>query len=242
MTVRLSRTVRIVVSDRRDGAGVPAGHPGTYEVTEPAEVAEVLGAIAGELDEDRGIFVCMCHGRFGCVLYDAAGQRLRAVDLHGPLALLDPADPGSIPARHRAAWAAAAPEPLRQYAEAWARGTPPAREAVGAPLHLVFGWLGASLGGTGAARGPARLAPLALLDAAATDDLAWAVRETDATGLDGAVEFFASEHFTARHPRKRRVGATARDLLLRHARTRRPEHIAVLERRVLLAAEDRIRR
>ncbi len=59
-------------------------------------------------------------------------------------------------------------------------------------------------------------APLALLAQTPTEELAWGVRECGAVGLDGAVEFFASESFTSRHPKKRRVGATARDLLLRH--------------------------
>ncbi|MFG3505883.1 MULTISPECIES: hypothetical protein [unclassified Streptomyces] len=56
------------------------------------------------------------------------------------------------------------------------------------------------------------------------------------------MEFFASAHFTARHPKKRRVDATVRDMLLRHARMRRPEHVTVLERRLLRTAEDRFRR
>ncbi|WP_236244699.1 hypothetical protein [Streptomyces sp. CC210A] len=56
------------------------------------------------------------------------------------------------------------------------------------------------------------------------------------------MEFFASEAFTSRHPEKRRVGATARDLLLRRARSHRPTLVAVLERRVLRAPEDRIAR
>ncbi|WP_177204451.1 MULTISPECIES: hypothetical protein, partial [unclassified Streptomyces] len=59
---------------------------------------------------------------------------------------------------------------------------------------------------------------------------------------DGAVEFFASEAFTSRRPKKRRVGATARDLLLRRAGSHRPALVAVLERRVLRAPEDRITR
>ncbi|MEV3990995.1 hypothetical protein AB0J57_18995 [Streptomyces sp. NPDC049837] len=231
-----------MVTDRRNAAVLP-GHPETYEVTEAGQVGEVMGAL-GDLRDGQGEgFECMCLGEFRSTLYDAAGQRVREADRHGPLPLLDPADPRSIPGQHRAAWAAGAPEPLRRYAEAWARGEPPAPGTVAAtPLNLVFAWLGRPRGGGGAARLIARQAPLAVLGAAATDALAWAVRESDAAGLDGAVEFFASEHFTARHPKKRRVGATARDVLLRHARARHPEHVAVLERRLLRAAEDRVRR
>lgn len=77
--------------------------------------------------------------------------------------------------------------------------------------------------------------------AAATDTLAWAVREIDAAGPEGAVRFFVGEHFTVRHPKKRRVGATARDTVLRRALAR-PGRVAVLERRLLRAAEDRVRR
>ncbi|MEU0670448.1 hypothetical protein ABZ508_27690 [Streptomyces lavendulocolor] len=242
MNVTPSGVVRIVVSDRLHAAAFP-GHPGTYEVTEPEEVRELLTAAVDGPAGERDDFVCMCRGEFGLVSYDAAGGPVRTVDRHGPLPLLDPALPQSIPARHRAAWAAAAPGPLRGYAEGWARGDPPAPGTVTVPPGPVLRWLGTPPGGTlDAARDVARLAPLALLDAVATDELARAVRTADAAGLDGAVEFFASEHFTARHPKKRRVGATARELLLRHARTRRPGHAAVLERRVLLAAEDRIRR
>ncbi|MFF8292479.1 hypothetical protein ACF068_25045 [Streptomyces sp. NPDC016309] len=238
--------VRIAVSDR-EHAGTVVGHPETYEVTGRAEVGEVLRALGTGGVGERDDFVCMCPGPYRFSLYDAAGRLVRTVDRHDPLPLLDPADPESIPGRHRAAWAAAAPAPLRRYAAGWARGEAPEPEAPGpevaaAPLSLVFGWLGAPSAGGGAAARVARLAPLALLGAAATDDLAWAVRQTDAAGLDGAVEFFASEHFTARHPRKRRVGTTSRELVLRHARVRRPEHVAVLERRLLRAAEDRIRR
>lgn len=248
MSRQQPRTVRIVVSDREHTAVLP-GHPDTYEVTEPGEVREVTAALASELTpgvEGGQGFECMCLGEYGFALYDASGQQIRTVDRHGSLPLLDPGDPHSIPGRHRAAWAAAAPEPLRRYAREWARGEPPAPGTVTVPLSLVFTWLGTApaygRGGGDAARALARLAPLALLGAAQTDELAWAVRETDAAGLDGAVEFFASDHFTTRHPKKRRVGATARDRLLRCARMRRPEHIPVLERRLLPVTEDRIRR
>lgn len=78
--------------------------------------------------------------------------------------------------------------------------------------------------------------------AAPTDELAWAVRETDRAGLAGAVRFFTSEEFTTRHPKRRRVADTARDLLLRHARSHRPGDLPVLERRLLRAPEDRVRR
>ncbi|MGW7363396.1 hypothetical protein ACWGI8_08205, partial [Streptomyces sp. NPDC054841] len=218
----ISRAVRIVVSDRARPSAFP-GHPSSYEITDPDEVRELVAVLA-EAPSPPGDFVCMCQEDYGLTLYDAADQRIRRYEGHWP-ELLDPADPGGIPGRHRAAWAAAAPEPLRAYAEGWARGeTPGPGIARSAPLGLVFRWLGARPDGGDAARVVARRAPLALLGAAATDELAWAVRETDAAGLDGAVDFFASEGFTGRHPKKRRVGATARELLLRHARTRRPEH------------------
>ncbi|KIF04205.1 hypothetical protein PL81_19995, partial [Streptomyces sp. RSD-27] len=76
----------------------------------------------------------------------------------------------------------------------------------------------------------------------ATEELAWAVRGTDRAGLEGAVRFFASEEFTTRHPKRRRVPETARDLLLRHARSHRPADLPVLERRLLRTPDDRIRR
>ncbi|WP_156694612.1 hypothetical protein [Streptomyces ficellus] len=260
VTGGLSRTARIVVTDRqyadsenvsgRYSRGFP-GHPGTYEVTEPGEVGEVLevaAASVAELDGGGG-FVCMCQGEFTFALYDAADRCIRTVDRHGPLPLLDPADPASLPGRHRAAWATRAPEPLRRYAQEWARGDRTATGAVTssdgdlstlAPLTTVLSWLGTPPSGIDAARRLARLAPLALLDGATTGALERAVRRSDRAGLDGAVEFFASEHFTARHPKRRRVGATTRDLLIRHANAHRPQHVAVLERRLLRAAEDRV--
>ncbi|MFD7440973.1 hypothetical protein [Streptomyces sp. NPDC059909] len=236
----ITRAVRVVVSDRAQLSAFP-GHPSSYEITDPDEVGELVAVLADAPDQPAD-FECMCQEERGLRPYDAAGQRIRSFEGHWP-GLLDPADPGSVPGRQRAAWAAAAPEALWVYAEGWARGEVPEAGGVrGVPLGLVLRWLAAPVGGRGAARMVARLAPLALLEAATTEELAWAVRETDATGLDGAVEFFASEGSTARHPKKRRVGATARDLLLRHARTRRPEHLAVLERRVLRAVGDRISR
>ncbi|RST07649.1 hypothetical protein, partial [Streptomyces sp. WAC05374] len=145
MTGRSAGIVRIVVADRHHAAALP-GHPETYEVTEPGEVGEVMDALDGP-SPDGGAgssddFVCMCLGEFGFTLYDAAGRRVREINRHGALPLLDSADPESIPGRHRAAWAAGAPEPLRRYAEGWARGEPPAPGTVGAPLSLVFTWLG----------------------------------------------------------------------------------------------------
>lgn len=236
----LSRTVRVVVNEYAHAPSLPE-HPSSYEISEPGEVREVVAAVA-EAPSPPGDFVCMCQEQPRIMLYEAAGQLVRSFEGLRPV-LLDPASPGSLPGRHRAAWAAAAPEPLRAYAESWARGetvSPGDERAV--PLSLVFRWLGTPPSGLDAARLLARRAPLALLEAAKTEDLAWAVREADPTGLDGAVEFFASEAFTARHPKRRRVGGTARELLLRHARRRSPRHLAVLERRLLLAAEDHISR
>ncbi|MFF8829260.1 hypothetical protein [Streptomyces sp. NPDC015131] len=234
----LTRTVRIAVSDRT-GRAAPPGHPEAYEIGDPGEVREVLSGLAGWTGPED--FVCMCRGSHGLTLYDAAGRAVRTLDVHEAPPLLDPAAPGSIPARHRTAWAAAAPGPLRGYADGWAYGRPPAPGAVAdVPLELVLAWLGApppgdGAGTWGAARRIARLAPLAVLDAAPTADVARAAPRAGTAGLDGAVEFFASEHFTARHPKKRRVAADVRDLLVRHARTSRPQHVAVLERRLLRA-------
>ncbi|MFJ8648857.1 hypothetical protein ACIRNI_22380 [Streptomyces sp. NPDC093546] len=241
----LSRAVRVVVSD---GAPVPAlpGHPATYKITDPAEVREVVTAVAAAeaataADPGRLAFACMCQDHPRLAFYDAGRQRIRTVGWH-PSDLLEPSAPESIPRRHREAWAAAAPAPLRHYARAWAGGdVPDSRTARSVPLETVFGWLGAPRADD-AAYAVAHLAPFALLTEAPTADLAWAVRRTDATGLDGAVTFFASEHFTTRHPKKRRVGATARDLLLRHAHTRHPHQVAVLQRRLLVAADDRVTR
>ncbi|WP_351233676.1 hypothetical protein [Streptomyces sp. NPDC002133] len=236
----MARAVRIVVSDHARTSVFPA-HPSSYEIIDPEEVRELV-AVLVDAPMPPDDLVCMCQDESRLTLYDAAGQRIRRFHGNWPR-LLDPADPGGIPGRHRAAWAAAAPGALREYAEGWARGDAPGAGSVqGVRPAVVFGWLGKAPAGGGAARLLARCAPLALLEAAVTEELAWAVRESDAVGLDGAVEFFASEGFTGRHPKKRRVGATARDMLLRHARTRRPEHLAVLERRVLQTAEDRIRR
>ncbi|WKX68635.1 hypothetical protein [Streptomyces sp. XD-27] len=236
----VARTVRIVVTDHARPSLFP-DHPSSYGITDPDEVRDLVAAVA-RVPPPAEDFVCMCQEEPKLMLYDAAGQRIGGFNGHWP-ELLDPAIPGSVPGRHRAAWAAAAPEALRAYAEGWARGeTVRPGTAPPVPLSIVFCWLGTPPAGGDAARLLARRAPLALLEAATTDELAWAVRETNATGLDGAVDFFSSEAFTARHPKKRRVGATARDLLLRHARTRRPEHLAVLERRVLRAVEDRISR
>ncbi|KUJ69450.1 hypothetical protein ACZ90_11205 [Streptomyces albus subsp. albus] len=237
----LSRTVRIVVSEHGRPSPLP-DHPASYEITDTHEVWEVLGALGDAPRPEPDGFVCMCGDEPPLALYDAAGQRIRTVHGHRP-PLLDPAGSHSLPRRHRAAWAAAAPPALRDWAAARAqgRGAGPGT-APDAPLSLVFSWLGTPWTGGDAARLLARAAPLALLTAAATEELAWAVRQTDAAGLDGAVDFFAGAGFTTRHPKKRRVGATARDLLLRHARQHRPEHLPALERRVLRASEDRIRR
>ncbi|MET9429694.1 MULTISPECIES: hypothetical protein [unclassified Streptomyces] len=239
----LSRAVRVVVSDPAPVPALP-GHPASYGITDPAEVREVVAAVtAAEAARaaTTPLFDCMCQDHPRLTLYDAGSQRIRTVG-KPPSDLLGPTAPGAIPRRHRDAWASAAPEPLRPYARAWAEGdVPDPGTARSVPLEVVFGWLG-SPRADDAAHVLARLAPLALLTEAPTADLAWAVRRTDTTGLDGAVAFFASEHFTTRHPKKRRIGATARDLLLRHARTRHPDQVAVLQRRLLVAADDRVTR
>ncbi|WP_236242088.1 hypothetical protein [Streptomyces sp. CC228A] len=235
--------VRAVVSDRGYAPGLP-DHPESYAVTEPGEVRAV--AAAATAAEREGGFLCMCGQDPVVALYDAGGQCFRTVQVHRA-ELLEPSHPLSLPGRHRGAWAAAAPQPLREYAGRWARGESAGPGAVppvpSVPPSSVFDWLGTPLAADcDAARLVARRAPLALLAQTPTEELAWGVRECGAAGLDGAVEFFASESFTSRHPKKRRVGATARDLLLRHARSRRPALLAVLERRVLRAPEDRITR
>ncbi|MEU3725434.1 hypothetical protein [Streptomyces sp. NPDC031705] len=239
----LSRAVRAVV---RSGRTAHPYHPDEYEVVDPGDVRELLGAWPGPGDTGAdGHFACMCLGDDGHVtLYEAGGQSVRTCHLAGAKRLahlLDPAGVGGIPARHRARWAGAAPAPLRAYADALARGQEPDHPAV--PPAVVFRWLG-----TGppqeadAASVLAVEAPMRLLAAAPTAELAWAVREADRAGLEGAVRFFASEEFTARHPKRRRVPDTARDLLLRYARGHRPADLAVLERRLLRTPEDRVRR
>ncbi|MFB7175688.1 hypothetical protein ACFCYM_33430 [Streptomyces sp. NPDC056254] len=231
------RTDRLVMGafSRPDGARHPH-HPSSYEITDPDEAAEVravreLGraraAAAGEV-----LFLCTCG--------DDDGTRHATPESNR---LLDPLSPDGIPARHRARWVAAAPDALREYAGALAAGAEEAAAPRGVPLSVAFGWLGAvRQEPRDAARLLAERAPLRLLAAAATAELAWAVRESDRAGLEGAVRFFAGEEFTTRHPKRRRVPDTARDLLLRHARSHRPADLAVLERRLLRAPEDRIRR
>lgn len=218
---------------RPDGARHPH-HPGDYEITDPAEIAEVeaLPPPTGP-DPHGGTFTCMCS--------EAAGARPVTPEL---LRLLDPLSPTGIPARHRARWVAAAPPELREYAAAWADGGEPGPETVpGVPLAVVFAWMGAVREEPrDAARLLAVRAPERILAAARTEDLAWAVRETGRAGLDAAVAFFAGEHFTTRHPKHRRVPETARGLLLGHARRHRPADLPVLERRLLRLPEDRIRR
>ncbi|MGW7327996.1 hypothetical protein ACWGIU_05145 [Streptomyces sp. NPDC054840] len=217
---------------RPDGACHPH-HPRTYVISDAAEIGAV--EVARQPGDDRSAddsISCMC------------GDGLRT-DHHGPevLRLLDPLSPDGIPARHRARWAAAAPVELREYAGALAAGDeePPAPRGV--PLGTVFSWLGAPRDEPrDAAWLLAERAPARLLAGRPTEELAWAVRETDRAGLEGAVRFFVSEEFTTRHPKRRRVPDTARDLLLRHARSHRPGDLPVLERRLLRAPEDRIRR
>lgn len=214
---------------RPDGARHPH-HPRTYEIRDPDEIRAVTAARPHAV-EDR-IFACMCGEPWEDPHLTEEAVRLR-----------DPLSPDGIPARHRARWAGAAPGVLREYARALARGEEDPERPRSVPLAVVFGWLGAvrdeprDAAWLLAERGPERL-----LAGAPTADLAWAVRETDRAGLDGAVRFFASEEFTTRHPKQRRVADTARDLLLRYARSHRPGDLAVLERRLLRTPEDRVRR
>ncbi|MGW6687180.1 hypothetical protein [Streptomyces sp. NPDC054961] len=240
----------------RDGASRDAHphHPSRYEITDAGELAEVLAVWPAEQvperSPERGApprsdidFTC-CEGEADP--FDHPGDpAIRHVPPHrpGPLSrLLDPGASDGIPARHRARWAADAPEPLRAYARALALGGDPAPPA-GIRLSAAFSWQGAVRATpTDAASVLAELAPRRLLVGAATADLAWAVRETDRDGLGAAVRFFASEEFTTRHPKRRRVPDTARDLLLRHARSHRPQDLPVLERRLLRVPDDRVRR
>ncbi|RSS41650.1 hypothetical protein EF912_31275 [Streptomyces sp. WAC07061] len=219
---------------RADGARHPH-HPKSYEISDPAEIREVRSvrriglqraAAAGDA------VLCTCWDHDGSAHPTPESNRL-----------LDPLSPEGIPARHRARWAAAAPEGLREYAEALARGEEAPPLPRGVPYAVVFGWLGAPRAEPrDAARLLAERAPRRLLAGVPTEELAWAVRETDRAGLEGAVRFFASEEFTTRHPKRRRVPDTARELLLRHARSHRPGDLAVLERRLLRTPDDRIRR
>ncbi|WP_147419997.1 hypothetical protein [Streptomyces sp. WM6372] len=241
-----NRAVRAVVST---GPTAGAGqrlphHPAEYEIRDPGEIRELLAAWPQDTGSD-GPFECMCLGHDGRVtLYEAGGQSVRSVALSRaePLAhLLDPAATEGVPSRHRSRWAQAAPARLRAYAGAVARGEEPGRPGI--PLALVFSWLGARRAQEAdAASVLAVEAPVRLLADAPTAELAWAVRETDRGGLDGAVRFFARDEFTTRHPKRRRVPDTARDLLLRHARSHRPADLPVLERRLLRAPDDRVRR
>ncbi|MCJ0872923.1 hypothetical protein [Streptomyces sp. AP-93] len=257
MTTRPSVPVeRIRVRDAKSADGHPY-HPARYEITDPAEVAEVLAVLPAErvpepgsgglaeADPEVDYFTCMCmeHEPDPFDATDDPAIRHVPSDRPGRLArLLDPGAPDGIPARHRARWVAAAPEVLRGYDGAMARGEDPPRPAR-IPLAAAFSWQGAVREDpTNAASLLAELAPPRLLVGASTEDLAWAVRETDRGGLDAAVRFFASEEFTTRHPKRRRVPDTARDLLLRHARSHRPRDLPVLERRLLRMPDDRVRR
>ncbi|MEU9081795.1 hypothetical protein [Streptomyces sp. NPDC048357] len=239
-----SRTVRIAVTVSRTGADQPhhPHHPEAYEVLDRAEIAEVV-ALWPRREAHDG-FECMCLGDGGLSLYEAGGERIRSAAPTGPLRpLFDPLDPAGLPARHRDRWAAAAPEGLREFARALAAGGQEPPAPLGVPPRVVFGWLGAVREEPrDAAWLLAQRAPVLLLAGRSTEELAWAVRETDRTGLEGAVRFFASEVFTTRHPKRRRVPDTARDLLLRYARSHRPEDLPVLERRLLRTPEDRVRR
>ncbi|MFD8790533.1 hypothetical protein [Streptomyces vinaceus] len=238
-----SRAVRALVRGGRTTGQPLPHHPAEYEIHDPGEIGDLLAAWPRDTGSG-GPLVCACSGHEGFVtLYEASGQSVRTLPLSRaePLAhLLGPTAEG-IPARHRARWARAAPGPLRAYAEAVARGKDPGRPAV--PLALVFTWLGTRREHEAdAASVLAVEAPMRLLAHEPTADLAWAVRETDRGGLDGAVRFFAGDAFTTRHPKRRRVPDTARDLLLRYARSHRPADLAVLERRLLRAPDDRVRR
>ncbi|WP_404955091.1 hypothetical protein [Streptomyces sp. 147326] len=239
-----SRTVRIAVTVSRAGTDHPhhPHHPNEYEVLDRAEIAEVL-ALWPQREAHDG-FECMCLGDGSVSLYEAGGERIRSAAPTGPLQpLFDPRDPAGLPARHRGRWAAAAPAGLREFARALAAGEEEPPPPQGVPPRVVFGWLGAVREEPrDAAWRLAERAPGLLLAGRSTEELAWAVRETDRTGLEGAVRFFASEVFTTRHPKRRRVPDTARDLLLRYARSHRPEDLPVLERRLLRTPEDRVRR
>ncbi|MFG2298933.1 hypothetical protein [Streptomyces sp. NPDC048603] len=240
----ISRTVRIAVAGLPPDSGC-AFHPDRYEITDADEIREVL-AVWPERGPDEAWFDCGCPCG-NATLYEASGQVIRSLGSAVPpelVRLLDPSEPGSVPERHRMRWAAAAPEGLREYAARLARGERPDPASVRAvPRERVFRWLGAvHPHPADAARLLAEEAPVELLAAERSEELAWAVRGTDRTGLDGAVRFFASEHFTTRHPKRRRVPDTARDLLLRHARSHRPDVLPVLERRLLRVPEDLVRR
>ncbi|MEU9179078.1 hypothetical protein AB0C90_19880 [Streptomyces sp. NPDC048550] len=241
----ISRAVRAVVSSSRTDGQAHPHHPAEYGITDPEQVRELLAT----WPDDTGAadhFACMCLGHEGRVtLYEASGQLVRTVHVSPsePMAhLLDPADADGIPGRHRTGWAQAAPAGLREYAGAMALGSAPDnRPAV--PLSVVFGWLGTPLPHEAdAASVLAVEAPMRLLADEPTDELAWAVRESGRVGLEGAVRFFASEEFTTRHPKRRRVPDTARNLLLAHARSHRPTDLPVLERRLLRTPDDRVRR
>ncbi|MCF3183723.1 hypothetical protein IPZ70_27835 [Streptomyces polychromogenes] len=216
---------------RADGARHPH-HPRAYEISDPGEIRAYRAVVrlGHELTGPDPVF-CSCGDDTGA---HPSPERDR---------LLDPLSPEGIPARHRARWVAAAPAAVREYAGALAAGAEDPDLPRGVPPALVFGWLGAvreeprDAAWLLAERGPSRL-----LAGLATEELAWAVRETDRAGLEGAVRFFASEEFTTRHPKRRRVPDTARDRLLRHARGHRPADLPVLERRLLRTPEDRIRR
>ncbi|MEU2393202.1 hypothetical protein [Streptomyces sp. NPDC007369] len=243
----ISRAVHVRVSGVRTAEQRHPYHPAVYGIAAPEDIADVLAAWPADAAGPGEPFECMCLDHDGSVsLYEAGGQLVRSARLARAeeLAhLLDPVAAHGIPARHRAAWVRAAPAPLQEYAEAMARGDAPGGPRPAVPLAVVLGWLGAPRDEPGdAASLLAEEAPLRLLAAAPTAELAWAVRETDRAGLDGAVRFFAGEHFTSRHPKRRRVPDTARNLLLAHARDRRPGELPVLERRLLRGAEDRVRR
>ncbi|MCX5011053.1 hypothetical protein OG765_08645 [Streptomyces sp. NBC_00555] len=223
---------------RPDGARHPH-HPRSYAITDPAEIAEVRAVRPYNRHSehptdpyDGGPVDCMCGEDWSPARSTPESERL-----------LDPLSPDGIPARHRARWAAEAPEGLREYAWALARGEEEPDLPREVPLSVVFGWLGAPRKEPrDAASLLAELGPWRLLAGAPTEELAWAVRETDRAGLEGAVRFFSSEEFTTRHPKRRRVSDTARDRLLRHARSHRPGDLPVLERRLLRTPEDRVRR
>ncbi|MEU8438079.1 hypothetical protein AB0F18_35315 [Streptomyces sp. NPDC029216] len=224
----------VVVGDfsRADGARHPH-HPTSYEISDPAEIRAYRAVVRfGRERAPTDVVLCSCDHGTGVAHPTPESDRL-----------LDPLSPEGIPARHRARWVAAAPVALREYAAALAAGAEEPDPPRGVPLAVVFGWLGAVREEPrDAARLLAELGPRRLLAGVATEELAWAVRETDRAGLEGAVRFFVSEEFTTRHPKRRRVTDTARDRLLRHARSHRPADLPVLERRLLRTPDDRIRR
>ena len=79
------------------------------------------------------------------------------------------------------------------------------------------------------------LVPARLLAALPAAQLAEAITTPygASSELHGAVTYYTSGIFTSRHPKKRRLANPARDILLGFARRFHPEHLKLLEHRVL---------